>query len=52
MSEIIKCPLCGEPIKHKTDKTKKTHLWVCKQCPFVGFEFYTNKDVERLNNCL
>ena len=47
---FITCPLCGEKIKHST--YKKSHLWVCPKCPFVGFEYYTDKDAERVRERL
>jgi len=52
MANSITCPLCGEKIRHTTTKDRKTHLWVCKKCPFVGFEYYTAKDAERLSKRL
>jgi uncharacterized Zn finger protein len=52
MSEKINCPLCGEEIKHSITKDKKTHLWICKICPFVGFEYYTDKDIKRIRERL
>lgn len=49
-SETIICPLCGEEIKH--ENYKETHLWSCKKCPFVGFEYYHDNDAKRLRNRL
>lgn len=50
MAESIKCPLCGATAKH--ENYKQSHLWVCPKCPFVGFEYYTDKDAERISERL
>ena len=42
----IFCPLCSSKIRHK--KFKSTHMWICKECPFVGFEFYEYKNLQDL----
>lgn len=49
-SEKIKCPLCGTAIKH--ENYKEAHLWVCPDCPFVGFEYYTDKDAKKIRERL
>lgn len=48
--EGILCPLCGEPIEHHNHK--KADLWACNSCPFVGFEFYGNDNLQDLINYL
>jgi len=50
MKNSIVCPLCGEKIKLTT--YKKTYVWICQACPFVGFEYYTDKDAERASERL
>jgi len=50
------CPLCSGELKPKsllneTDKTpseKNTYAWICQDCPFVGFEYYTKKNTKAL----
>lgn len=48
--EHLKCPMC----KHKImpaffgDSKKVTHYWPCPECPFIGFEYYTDQDIENL----
>lgn len=44
--EQIKCPLCGEPLKHEEENG--THLYKCEQCPIVGMEFIEQKDINNM----
>lgn len=57
---FIKCPLCGAQAFHEeivhldgiAINGRDTHLWICDECPFVGFEFWFDQNaldlVERL----
>ncbi len=41
-----KCPLCEKGnLKYHF---AKVHYWICEDCPFIGFEFYTKKDITNL----
>lgn len=48
--EQIKCPLCGEPLKHEEENG--THLYKCEQCPIVGMEYIEQKDINNMFNNL
>lgn len=42
---------------HTTNKTYKrnedtTHIYVCPECPFVGFEYYEERNVKDLQEFL
>ena len=59
MNNITKCPLCDTRIRLKYKKitsknknTENTHIWSCPNCPFVGFEYYTNKNIKDLKKYL
>lgn len=38
---MMKCPNCETVLEHR--EQGKTHIYVCPECPFIGFE-YLNKD--------
>lgn len=41
-----KCPLCKKgQLKYLF---AKVHAWICEECPFVGFEYYSNKEIINL----
>ena len=46
----IKCPLCEEKILYR--KVKDTHTWICSNCPFISFEYYSKKNINQLKNFL
>ena len=57
MEHTITCPLCGTKINHKKINSRykdpdPTHAWSCPICPFVAFEFYTNKNTKDLEKYL
>lgn len=41
----IKCPLCLAPTNYHLEPHTNTHIWTCRDCPFVGFEFYNVKNI-------
>lgn len=41
--ENIKCPLCENLIQYQRVNLE-THAWICEECPFVGFEYYSPDD--------
>lgn len=41
--EFIICPLCKGEIQYQRVNVV-THAWVCGECPFVGFEYYSDED--------
>lgn len=44
--KLLIYPLCkGEMVY---GNNKKTHIWVCEECPAVIFEYWTNEDIENL----
>lgn len=49
MEPTIICPLCGVTVIHqKHGAIIKTHIWSCRECPFIGFEYYSKKDTDNL----
>jgi len=48
-TERIICPLCGLECPHRErGEVNKTNLWICHYCPFIGFEYFSKKDIENL----
>jgi len=45
-----KCPMCAGDLKHT--ELNGTQIWSCSDCPIVMFEFYDNKDTEKMGNYL
>lgn len=48
--DVIHCPLCSDNLSYK--QNKDTHIWSCDSCPFVGFEFYNDKNTDELKEYL
>jgi hypothetical protein len=53
ITKNIKCPLCHSKLKYHKDGTQAleetdTHIWICTQCPFVGFEYYNPTNITAL----
>jgi len=51
----MKCPACKGKLVYKEigkQKNKKTHMWVCENCPIVIIEFWEDKDVNNLSQYL
>ena len=44
------CPLCGCAIEYKD--MLGTHIWKCPDCPFIGLEFYTMRNISDLETNL
>lgn len=53
----FKCPNCEigmEYREHELSESKeypsdrKTHAWICPDCPIVCFEYWTNRDIDAL----
>lgn len=44
--KIMFCPMCEEG--YLVYCYAGVHYWVCDGCPFIGFEFYTKKDITNL----
>lgn len=42
----VKCPLCGVFIVHQ--HVGESDIWACPECPFVGFEFFGERNVKDL----
>jgi hypothetical protein len=40
------CPLCEGKLIHY--EVKESHVYSCLACPFVGFEFYNDDDLNAL----
>ena len=54
MSQTMKCPMCDHvlswnsvPKIYKEDEPV-THIYICPECPFVGLEYYNDKNIEDL----
>jgi hypothetical protein len=44
----ITCPLCNGTAEYR--KLGETHVWACEEdCPFVGFEYYDDEDIDSLS---
>lgn len=57
MEHTIICPLCRTKINYKKINSRykdpdPTHIWSCPNCPFIGFEYYTNKNTKDLEKYL
>ena len=50
MEYKIKCPLCGVDAPYR--KGKETHVWVCLDCPFIGFEYYDDTDLDGVEEAI
>ncbi len=48
------CPMCLEEMRYDmiTNKKSKTHAWICRSCPLVMFEYYSDADMNNLKNAL
>ena len=43
------CPLCDHVIYPKCLDTKSnTWAWICPECPFIGFEYYGQINIDLL----
>ena len=48
------CPLCAHPLTWKpTNPTWQrnedvTHIYVCPECPFIGLEYYEQRNIDDL----
>ena len=54
----VYCPLCISKLTYKaiknknSDKLDKTHIYICKDCPFIGFEYWNDINATTLKNYL
>jgi hypothetical protein len=50
----IKCILCKCKLDYERldSDIGDTHIWICPECPFIGFEFYGGYDLKALKNRL
>jgi len=48
MQEFIICPICDEQIRPIIKDG--TAIWSCPVCPFIGFEFYGEIDLQNLTS--
>jgi len=46
----MRCNMCDARVKHV--EFKNTHIYVCKACPNVQFEFYDKTNIEELQEYL
>lgn len=53
----MNCPMCTDGLMkcntvHNKTKyphaDKHTHIYICEECPFIGFEYYSGIDTEAL----
>ena len=48
------CPMCSTALTwnpvHTADNV--THIYVCPECPFIGLEYFTDKNIEDLKTYL
>ena len=47
------CPLCDHDltiIQVPNKLGQHTTIYKCEPCPFIGFEYYTDEDMEALSN--
>lgn len=59
MEKSIKCPLCTCKIVCKNLSSKEyciiyknTYIYICPECPFVGLEYYGDRNIEALTKYL
>lgn len=45
------CPMCQEE-KMKHIEYNGTHIYICEHCPFIGFEYVEQKDIDNLKEYL
>jgi transposase-like protein len=48
--KLAKCPLCQKEMQYTELKKhgRKTHLWICPECPGVTFEYWDKRDILRV----
>lgn len=46
----VRCPTCEGHMDYR--QHKKTHMWICSECPNILFEFYDFKNIEELKEAL
>ena len=44
------CPMCDTVLEHK--EVGSTHIYVCRECPFLGMEFFTSENLKDLTDYL
>ena len=47
-----KCPLCDHALEHVETTESPTHVYICPECSFVGFEFLNKDNIEGLRHLL
>lgn len=54
MSNVMKCPMCETilPWEELKEDDKSTNIYVCPECPFVGFEYFDKNDTRRITERL
>lgn len=50
--DIKGCPLCEQGLMEGRMIEDKTAVWVCKDCPAVLLEFYTDENTKHLQSYL
>lgn len=51
MKDKIICPLCGADV-YLTKTEGETFVWKCQPCPFIGFEYWQEKDYINLKKVI
>lgn len=52
------CPLCTDILEHREKKSEdkpgqhSTHAYVCPSCPFLGVEYYFDKNLTELKDLI
>lgn len=52
------CPMCDRKLIYKPSKSistsneEATHIYKCPECPFIGFEYYEDRNILDLSNHL
>jgi len=53
--QTFHCPLCKAKVVHierYNNNGTKHFFWSCPDCPFVGLEYYNDKDIDALREAL
>lgn len=52
ISGVMQCNTVTEKEKTRFSFEQHTHIYVCDDCPFIGFEFYNDTNTNALINYL
>lgn len=54
MKKAFNCPLCGGFVAYRVllpnSKEEATHIYSCKECPFMALEAYSAQNIQDLKD--